>query len=174
MGKFVRNSAISVLLLGVFLTSVGLSPPSPTVRAESCYREGLAYEAEGRLELAERRFKAALKYNPDMADAYLALGATYLKMERLHLAEQHTLKAIGLLPRISVREFGYRDALSMAYNNLGAIEAKRSIKALKNGDKATAAGHWEQSQSYYLAALDVDKDNQFAYKNLQQSLVLFD
>ena len=172
MGKSLKRNAISILLLGVFLTSVGLSPPSRAIRAEAYYREGLAYEAEGRLELAEQRFKAAVRFDPERADAYLALGAAYIKMERLSLAERNTLRAIGLLPRASVRDSGYRGALSMAYNNLGVIEAKRSTKALMKGDKTTAAVHWKQARSYYLTALDVDKDNLHAHQNLQQSLSL--
>lgn len=166
--------AISILLLGIFLASTGLSPPSRAVRAESYYQEGLAYEAGGRLELAEQRFKTALKFNPDMADAYLALGAAYLKMERLNLAEENTLRAIGLLPRTSVRGTAYRGALSMAYNNLGAIAAKWSVQALANADQKAAADHWQRSRSYYLAALEIDKENLLAYRNLQQSPTLFD
>jgi tetratricopeptide (TPR) repeat protein len=169
-----KRNAISILLMGVFLTSVGLSPPSRSVRAESYYREGLAHEAEGRLELAEQRFQTALKYDPDMAEAYLALGATYLKVERLNLAEGNTLRAIGLLPRTSVRSSNYRGALSMAYNNLGAVAAKRSVHALADGDQLAAAGHWQQSQSYYLAALEIDSENFIALQNLQQSRALFD
>ncbi|MFC1583436.1 hypothetical protein ACFL4U_02010 [Candidatus Neomarinimicrobiota bacterium] len=174
MSKPVKHSAISILLLGVFLTSVGLSPPSRAVRAESYYREGLAYETEGRLELAEQRLKAALKFNPDMTDAHLALGATYLKMERLNLAEGHTLRAIGLLPRTSVRSSAYRGTLSMAYNNLGAISAKRSVRALADDAQMAAAGYWQRSQSYYLAALEIDRENLIAHQNLQQSLTLVD
>lgn len=172
MSKPVKISILAILALGIFLTSVGLSPPSRTVRAEAYFREGLVYDSEGRLELAEQRFKAAVKFNPEMADAYLALGAAYLKMQQLNLAERNTMIAIGLLPRSSVRESGYRGALSMAYNNLGAIETKRSFKALKIGDKTATAGHWERSRSFYLTALDIDKDNLIAYQNLQQSLSL--
>jgi tetratricopeptide (TPR) repeat protein len=174
MNRLVKSIAATIILLGVFLTSVGLSPLSRTVRAKVYYQEGLTYEAEGRLELAEQRFKAALRFDPDLADAYLALGAAYLKMERLNLAEMNTLQAVGLLPRTSVRNSGYRGALSMAYNNLGVIEAKRSTAALMKGDRAAAAAHWKQSQSYYLTALDVDKDNLHAHQNLQQSLSLSD
>ena len=154
----------------MFIASAGLSRPAPPTPAEVYVEEGLVYEAEGQWDLAKQRFELALKRDPDHVQAHLALGAIYLKADHLDRAEASTLKVVALLPRTAVRGWEYSQTLSMAYNNLGALEAKRSIQALLLGDRDAAERHWDVSADYYRRALEVDSENIYARVNLRRSL----
>lgn len=161
---------IPVLIgLLMFIVSAGLSRPAAPAPAEKFFEEGLIFEEEGRLDLARQRFEQALKRNPELARAHLALGAFYLRADQLDRAEASILRVIELLPRTAVRGLEYQQTLSMAYNNLGALEAKRSIQALLMSDHSAAEGHWRASTDYYRRALEVDPSNIYAQENLRRS-----
>jgi hypothetical protein len=63
----------------------------------------------------------------------------------------------------------FLSALTMANNNLGALEAKRSLRALLLNDGIAAELHWRASTDYYRRALEVDSNNIYAQVNLRRS-----
>jgi len=104
-----------------------------------------------------------------MAEAYLALGAIYLKTGRIEEAEASTLRVIETLPRSQLlRGAAYKKTLSMAYNNMGVVEEMRATKAVLNCNLTAAETHRQESSSLYQNALEIDPHNSLAWYNLRQ------
>ena len=154
--------------LSVLVLLTGYSPSAPGAAPSHYYDKGLAYERAGRYDRAERQFKRAIGAHRLMAAAYLALGAVYLREGRLAEAETATTNAIATLPRSGLRGGNYRQALSMAYNNLGvAAERKAALEVLKV-DLEAAEGHRREAESLYRNALEINRSNSMARVNLRR------
>ena len=164
-----KSISIYIAGFGILLVLTGFSPAVVSdILPSYYYNRGLAYEQEGRYDRAEKKLQQALRKNPVMSKAHLALGAVYLKTGRIDEAEVSLLKVIGTLPR--ARSWGsvYSGTLSMAYNNLGVVEEMRAVKAIYRSDLIAAEAHRLESRSLYQSALEIDPHNSLAWDNLRQ------
>ena len=146
----------------------GYSPPAPGPSPSHYYNKGLAYEQAGRYDRAERQFKRAIRVNPTMAKAHLALGAVYLKAGRIDEAEATIITAIVTLPRSQLWGSSYRSTLSMAYNNMGVVEEWRAVREVLEFELTEAEAHRANAESLYQNALKLDPRNSLALGNLRR------
>lgn len=153
---------------GILMIFAGYSPTAPDTPPSYYYNKGLTYKQAGRYDRAERQFERALRKNPVMAEAHLALGAVYLKTGRIEEAETSMLKVIETLPRAQLWGAAYNTTLSMAYNNMGVIEEMRAAKAVYRFDLTAAETHTLKTSSLYQNALEFDPHNSLAWYNLRQ------
>jgi len=163
--KFLISMCLVVLALvatGGFSNFYGNTP------ATSFYTLGLDSEAVGNFEQSEYWLQAALRKDPEFAAAHLALGAIYIKSERLEEAETSTYKVFETLPAAEVWGKEYGTILSMAYNNLGVIEQYRRGRAIEDGNLAVAINHWKIAVASYDSALEIDPFNALAKENRKQ------
>lgn len=153
----------SILLL--FMT--GYSPPDLTFIPDYYYDLGLEHEKHGAYGKAIKKFEIATRNDPNMAEAYLALGAVYLKSGDYDKSEKATTRAIVTLPRSNVKGADYRVSLSVAYNNLGAVEESRTAAAMMRFEFDLAEIHLEKARGYYFSAVEVNSTNKLAISNLR-------
>jgi tetratricopeptide (TPR) repeat protein len=132
---------------------------------EYYYNRGLRFDEEENYDRAEEYFQRALKINPSLADAHLALGAIYLKTDELEDAERSILRALETLPRSGLRGPSYKRILSLAYNNLGVVEEKRILLAIARQDFQAAENHLTISRALYVEAMEHDPKNELAFYN---------
>ena len=163
--KTIRSCAVC---LGSLMILTGFSAPAPGPSPSHYYNKGLAYEQAGRYDRAEQQFKRAIRVNPTMAEAHLALGAVYLKAGRIDEAEATTLIALVTLPRSQLWGSSYRNTLSMAYNNMGVVEEWRAVREVLEFDLTDAEAHRANAESLYRNALELDPRNSLAWDNLLQ------
>jgi tetratricopeptide (TPR) repeat protein len=154
-----------LLAAGILVLSAGYPPLLKVGSATYYFEQGLRYDEREDYERAEEFLEQALAKNSNLANAHLALGAIYLKTDRLAEAEQSILQTIHTLPRSGVRGAAYKNILSLAYNNLGVIEEKRVIRALVEQDIAAAESHLASSRAFYLEAMEFDPKNELAFYN---------
>jgi tetratricopeptide (TPR) repeat protein len=115
------GAAYIVLVIAVYEKS-GVSP----------YNQGVQHLQAGETTLAEQEFKLALARNPNLAEAHLNLGLIYRQVGWLDGAETETRKAIEIFERTHqtiVAGETWQQSLSVAYNNLGALELARGVEA---------------------------------------------
>jgi tetratricopeptide (TPR) repeat protein len=154
-----------LFVIGIVLLSAGYRLPFTNVSEEHYFSKGLRFDEEENYKRAEDYFKRALKINPSLANAHLALGAIYLKTGELLEAERSLLKAIETLPRSGLRGPSYKRNLSLAYNNLGVVEEKRILQAIERQDFLAAENHLSSSRAFYLEAMEYDPQNELAFYN---------
>lgn len=143
---------ISVLLAPLAALALTLAPPafaenvrlqdveSPTLRA------GLEAATSGRLEVAERFFKAYLaSEDPESASAFSNLGNVHLQMGRPEQAVQDFSRAIALAPEAPVPLLNR----AIAFEQLG-------VDAQSSGDSTKATGLWERAVEDCNAAIERD------------------
>lgn len=111
-------------------------PQTSFTPAEKLFNEGVeAYKADD-FETAKTKFNEALKLNPDMPFAHLALGSYYFETGDYQAALDSATKAVELDPQ-SVR--GHR-IIYECYQALGnKEEAAKEAKVLAEIDKSTDA-----------------------------------
>jgi tetratricopeptide (TPR) repeat protein len=163
--KFLMSASVVVLALvatGGFSNFYGSTP------ATFIYSLGLDSEAVGKLGQSEYWLQTALRKDPQFAAAHLALGAIYIKSDRLEEAETSTYKVFETLPAAEVWGKEYGTILSMAYNNLGVIEQYRRGRAIEDGNLAVAINHWKIAAASYDSALEIDPFNALAKENRKQ------
>ena len=125
----------------------------------------------GQTELAEQQFKLALQKNPELAEAYLNLGAIYLRQGLLEGAESNTGKAISILERTKrtyVEGSTWNQTASIAYLNLGLIEINKALAAELKSDKDLARNHMLMALAPFKRAVDLDPGNLKAKANLER------
>ncbi|UCH09599.1 MAG: tetratricopeptide repeat protein [Fidelibacterota bacterium] len=154
-----------LLAAGVFVLSAGYTPLLKRDSATYYFEQGIRHDEREDYERAEEALRKALTINSNLANAHLALGAVYLKTDRLREAEQSIMQTIHTLPRSGVRGAEYKKILSLAYNNLGVIEEKRIIRALAEQDIPAAESHLASSRAFYLEAMEFDPQNELAFYN---------
>ncbi len=153
----------SVLLL----LMTGYSPPDLTFIPDYYYNLGLEHEKQGAYSKAIKNFEVAARNDPNMAQAHLALGAVYLKSGKYDKSEEATTRAIVTLPRSKVKGGDYKASLSVAYNNLGAIEELRTAAAMMRFEFDLAENHLDKARGYYISAVEVNPANKLASSNLR-------
>ena len=67
-------------------------------KAVKCYEEGRVLQQDGRLSVAERAYKKAIKINPDFYEAHTNLGNVLLDRKRFDGANDAYRRALKLLP----------------------------------------------------------------------------
>ena len=135
------------------------------------YNEGVKLQQDNKIQLAEQQFKLALKNNPDFAEAHLNLGLIYIENGWLDGAESSTNQAIAIFERTNktyVEGGTVRQALSLAYNNLGAIEMARALEAEKQRNISDARSHWQKGMNQFRKAIDLDSANGKAQGNIRR------
>jgi tetratricopeptide (TPR) repeat protein len=152
-------------VIGIVLLSAGYRLPFVKGSEEHYFNKGLRFDEEENYDRAEEYFQRALKINPSLADAHLALGAIYLKTGELEDAERSILQAIKTLPHSGLRRPSYKRTLSLAYNNLGVLEEKRILRAMARQDFHAAEDHLTSSRAFYMEAMEHDPQNELAFYN---------
>ena len=166
MESLSRSFVMLAFCFGILAVLVGCSP-----QGLYDYNKGVQYQQTGQIDLAEQQFKIALQRNPEMAEAHLNLGLIYLNRGWYDGAETSTKKAVEILERTQrtwVKGSTWRQTLSIAYNNLGAIEIGRSIEVASQFDLATAKAHWEKAMTFFGKAVELDPANSQAQVNIQR------
>jgi len=151
---------------GIFTVLVGCEP-----QGFDNYNKGVHYQQAGQIDLAEQQFKIALQKNPEFAEAHLNLGLIYLNRGWYDGAEISTKKAVEILERTQrtwVEGSTWQQTLSIAYNNLGAVEIGRGIEVESQFDFATAKAHWEKAISFFGKAVELNPSNSVAQANIQR------
>lgn len=135
----------TVVRLAVLCGAVALAGSATaqvdTAQAKEAYNEGIKASQAGKLDEAALQYRAAIKYNPDYADAHLNLGAVLFERKEYDQALESFEKAVSLSPKNV-------DALA----NLGRVEY-----VLKRYDAAAQA---------FQKAIEIDPKNADLYKEL--------
>ena len=132
----------------VMLVFVACSSVAPGLGA---YNEGVQHQARGEKSLATQQFKIALQSQPDLAEPHLNLGALYDDDRLFDAAESETQQSIAILERTKttvIQGSTYQETLSLAYANLGHIQAERANESLARFDLAAS----QQLQTAALAS----------------------
>jgi hypothetical protein len=135
------------------------------------YNKGLGYQETNQRTLAEQQYKLAIQKNPNLAEAYLNLGLIYLDDEWLEGAEEMTSKSILIFKNTNktiVSGSNSKQSLSIAYNNLGAIEIGKALKYETTNDYLSAKNHWEIGMNYFNEAIILDPMNSKAQANINK------
>ncbi len=132
------------------------------------YNEGVQNMEAGQMGLAEQQFKLALQRNPNLAEAHLNLGKIYLQTGWLDGAGAETGKAVEIFERTHhtvVVGATWEQSLSIAYNNLGAIESARAAQV---SDADQQRVHRETAIADFRKAVELDPSDAQAQANLQR------
>ena len=166
----IRKIMVVVVLLS--FSAIACDPSDITgPRGMENYNEGVKLQQDKKSGLAEQQFKLALKNNPDLAEAHLNLGLIYMENEWLDGAESSTKQAIAIFERTNktyVEGSTVRQSLSLAYNNLGAIEMGRALEAENQRDISGARSHWQKGMNHFRKAIDLDSANAKAQGNIRR------
>jgi tetratricopeptide (TPR) repeat protein len=92
---------------------------------EDLYNQGMEFFAQDKLDDAIAAYQAALRQDPDYADALHALAMTYAQLERLDEAIEVGKKLIAVAPE---DELAYT-SLSIFYQQKGMIPEAEHIAA---------------------------------------------
>lgn len=167
-GVLNKNKSSYFWICVLILLMTGYSPPDLTFIPDYYYELGLEHEKRGSYSKAIKKFKIATRNDPNMAEAHLALGAVYLKTGEYDKSEEATTRAIVTLPRSRIKGADYRINLSVAYNNMGAVEELRTAAAMMRFEFDLAEKHLDNARGYYTSAVEVDSANKLAISNLRQ------
>jgi tetratricopeptide (TPR) repeat protein len=135
------------------------------------YNKGVEYQQAGKIDLAEQQFKVVLQNNPECAEAHLNLGLIQMNRGWLDGAEKSTKKAMEILEatrKTFVKGATWEQPLSVAYNNLGAVEVKRGLSAEKRSDRDEAKKRWETAMTHFRKAAQLDPMNSLAQSNIER------
>jgi len=132
-------TAVAFLFLGTQAFAAGSSPkPKKDSRpGVSEYNSGVKLMQKGKYEKAEKKFKAALKKNPNMAEAHNNLGYSLRKQGSQNFSEalNHYNDAIRLKSNLA-EAYMYRGVLYMLMGN--EEEALQDHKKLTKLDRRLA------------------------------------
>jgi tetratricopeptide (TPR) repeat protein len=143
----------------VMLLFVACSLVTPGI---SAYNEGVQHQARGEKFLAEQLFTIALQSQPDLAEAHLNLGALYDDDGLIDAAEAETQQSIAILERTKttlVEGSTYQQTLSMAYTNLGRIQAERANASFARFDFVESQQLQTAAMASYKRAVALDPTN---------------
>lgn len=141
-----RPSSLSSVLLALLLSSAGCGAAARSPLALTHLDAGAHLLAEGALDRAEARFRLALEFQPDLAEARMNLGLVELARGHLTDAAADMRSAIGLRPDFAE-----------AHANLGVV-----LEAMGEPTSARAA---------YESALAIHPGLVFARRDLSRLLV---
>ncbi|HSA91466.1 MAG TPA: tetratricopeptide repeat protein [Terriglobales bacterium] len=85
----------------------------------SAFNLGICYYESGDLDLAEKHFRRAIAFAPDVSETYVRLAVIRLARDDAEQAEGLLRKAVGISPNAP----GYHFLLGVAYGNQGKKEA---------------------------------------------------
>jgi len=101
-------------LLAILLIGISSSHFACGDEATKHYNQGVAYEKQGKYDLAIESFKRAIDINPDYAEVHYNLGLAYHNQGKYDLAIESFKRAISIDPD-----------LAKAYGNLGVTYEKQ-------------------------------------------------
>jgi Flp pilus assembly protein TadD len=143
--------------------------------AELYYKVGFIHQSEGRIELAERSFREALKNSPDHVPARISLGLIALRKENFQYAEVvldqvleqdplnwRALNALGVLGDL-------REDFSRAreFYDRALVQTPDSINVLNNlGYSLYLQGQWKNAEKYFKQVVDKDPEYAQGWSNL--------
>ena len=87
---------------------------------------------KGKYDIAEQQFKIAFQKNPNLTEAYLNIGQVCARAGWINGCENNTKKTIEISERTHetyIEGNRWKESLSLAYTNLGAVECARAAKA---------------------------------------------
>ena len=153
----------------------------PTARGTTL--RGLMALADSRLDLAESRFREAIRLDPKYASAHFCLSRLHYRRNQFDDSIQESKAAIDLAPNF-VRAY---ENLGLCYEAKGQIdEAKKwYLQAIRRGASGGRQTEWpslhlatmlvrndrvEEARPYLLEALKLDPNN--SHTHLQMAIVL--
>jgi len=135
------------------------------------YNKGVEFQQTGQIELAEQQFRLALEKDPNFAETHLNLGWIYIDRGWYEGGEKSTKQAIKLFEQNKdtlIEGSTWKQALSLAYNNLGIIEIAREINEESKLDYFKAKANWEKAMSFFQKAIELDPLNSQAQSNIKK------
>lgn len=135
------------------------------------YNKGVIFQQGGQLDLAEEQYKNALRKNPEFAEAYYNLGVIYGGKGKIDEAEASFKKSIEIIERTrktNVEGSTWQQELSVAYNNLGAVEIRRAQLALSIFDLASGKSYYDNALAHFKKAVELDPSDTMAQTALQK------
>lgn len=114
------TTVVAVIFFSAFVYAAGSSSTetSDSRPGVTQYNSGVKYMQKGKYKKAQSKFEAALKKNPNMAEAYNNLGYSLRKQEPAKFDEalRHYNRAIDLNPKLA-EAYMYRGVLHMLMGN---------------------------------------------------------
>jgi tetratricopeptide (TPR) repeat protein len=171
-GAKIKKSHVLRWILIILLIACGVivSLAIYRTRGYGNYNKGIIYQESGQSVLADQQYKLALQRNPDLAEAHLNLGVTYLSRGWYDKAEASTKKAVEILERTRttmIEGSTWKETLSLAYTNLGSIELNRGFGAAYDFDHVKEEVHFKNAISFFQKALEFNPSNTNAKTKIQ-------
>lgn len=150
-------------------SSGGMLTPKQVValtkqEAKQFFEEGIEYAKAGNALMAEISYKRAIASDPTIADAHLNLSKYLLDKGLADDAEAHVNKAIELYGNGPANAY----KISIAYNNLGAVELIRYNSASARNEQLAMNIHMANMRRHFETAIEVDAGNNLAIENLKK------
>src|SRR5438552_1993528 len=121
-------------------------PAPDETKSNVFYEQGMSYEADGKLDLAEECYRQAIDTHPQNAEAFARLGSVALKQHQLAQAVIMCQKAIQLRPESAVAHH----LLGQALYQTGELSmALRSWKRALELDDTLIEAHYFYGMATY-------------------------
>lgn len=149
---------------------------NPASKAEELFYEGSDHFRKDELELAEEKFRLAIKIDPSYADAYESLGVMLGRLERF----EEALELMRKLSEVNPKSVLAHTNMSLFLMRLGRIEEAEEHKSLATvksfqsfGDEAEQKeleekrkqelqNEWAQRESMFRQVLEIDPEDALA------------
>ena len=148
----------------------------PLLKAEELFYEGSEHFRKDELELAEEKFRLAIKIDPTLADAYESLGVMLGRLERF----EEALELMKKLAEVNPKSVLAHTNMSLFLMRLGRIEEAEEQKSLATvksfqsfGDEAdqkemeakrkqAQQDEWSKRESMFRQVLEIDPEDALA------------
>ncbi len=149
---------------------------NPVIKAEELFYEGSDHFRKDELELAEEKFRLAIKMDPGFADAYESLGVMLGRLERF----EEALALMKKLSEVNPKSVLAHTNMSLFLMRLGRIEEAEEHKSLATvksfqsyGDEAEQKeleekrkqalhDEWAKRESMFRQVLEIDPEDALA------------
>lgn len=141
------------------------------------------YQQRGRLQEAERLYKAELKFNPNHFDSLHSLALISVQRGNLKEARRQIRKALNRLPNSAeayntlgyvLQGLGHVEEAAAAYRLATTIKPDYAIAYNNLGNALVACKRFEDAAEQYKQAIAKKQDFAEAYKNLGGALLALD
>ncbi len=142
---------------------------TPSLEALQAYTLGMEKRRESDYDSVPF-FQRAIELDPNFALAHASLGAVYLNLEQLPLAEEHEKKAMALTDRVTERErlyitahyyllIGQIDKLILTYETYARQYPRDWVPEVNLATEYNGLGRYDKALGHALKALRLNSDN---------------